>query len=88
MHMTKLTDLNLHNWHREEISFSVTKNKKMFEDTIRRVRVLNDLLKEKKILLETSIECSLPIFERCYENNLRRGKTINFFGAGKRLLIV
>ncbi len=32
----------------EEISFSVTKNKKMFEETIRRVRVLNDLYTNKK----------------------------------------
>ena len=32
----------------DEVSFSVTKDKKMFEETVRRVRVLNDLLKEKK----------------------------------------
>ena len=31
----------------DEVSFSVTRNKKMFEETVRRVRVLNDLLKEK-----------------------------------------
>jgi len=71
----------------EEISFSVTKNKKMFEETIRRVRVLNDLLKEKKTpILETSIECSgCQYFERCYTNK-KAGKTINFFGAGKDFL--
>jgi len=71
----------------EEISFSVTKDKKMFEETIRRVRVLNDLLKEKKTpILETSIECTAcQYFERCYTNK-KAGKTISFFGAGKDFL--
>ena len=71
----------------DEISFSVTKNKKMFEETVRRVRVLNDLLKEKKTpILETSIECSgCQYYERCYTNK-KAGKTINFFGAGKDFL--
>ena len=71
----------------EEISFSVTKNKKMFEETVRRVRVLNDLLKEKKTpILETSVECTnCQYFERCYTNK-KAGKTINFFGAGKDFL--
>ena len=33
---------------RKETTFSVTRNKKMFEEVIRRVRVLNNLLKEQK----------------------------------------
>ena len=68
----------------DEVSFSVTKNKKMFEETVRRVRVLNDLLKEKKTpILETSVECTdCQYFERCYAKK-KAGKTINFFGAGK-----
>ena len=33
---------------RKEITFALTRNKKMFEELVRRVRVLNDLLKEKK----------------------------------------
>jgi CRISPR-associated exonuclease Cas4 len=33
---------------RKETTFSLTRNKKMFEEVIRRVRVLNDLLKEQK----------------------------------------
>ena len=68
----------------DEISFSVTKDKKMFEETIRRVRVLNDLLKEKKTpILETSVECTnCQCYERCYAKK-NAGKTINFFGAGK-----
>jgi len=71
----------------DEISFSVTKHKKMFEETIRRVRVLNDLLKTKKTpILETSVECTdCQYFERCYTNR-KAGKTINFFGAGKDFL--
>ena len=71
----------------DEVSFSVTKDKKMFEETIRRVRVLNDLLKEKKTpILETSIDCTeCQYFERCY-TKIKMGKTINFFGAGKDFL--
>jgi CRISPR-associated exonuclease Cas4 len=71
----------------KEVSFSVTKDKKMFEETIRRVRVLNDLLKEKKTpILETSTECSgCQYYERCYVKK-KAGKTINFFGAGKDFL--
>ena len=75
------------NGHGDEISFSVTKNKKMFEETIRRVRVLNDLLKERKTpILETSVECTeCQYFERCYTKK-KAGKTINFFGAGNDFL--
>ena len=62
----------------KEISFSVTRNKKMFEEVIRRVRVLVDLLKEKKIpILEPSIECSTcQYFERCFTQR-KESKTIN-----------
>ena len=71
----------------DEISFSVTRNKKMFEETIRRVRVLYDLLKEKKTpIIETSVDCTnCQYFERCYTKR-KAGKTINFFGAGKDFL--
>ena len=63
---------------REEVSFSLTKSKNMFEEVIRRVRVLNDLLKEQKIpILEPSEECSTcQYYERCYVNK-KLGKTIN-----------
>ena len=33
---------------KKESTFSISRNKKMFEEIIRRVRVLNDLLKEQK----------------------------------------
>ncbi len=63
---------------RQEALFSVTRNKKMFEETIRRVRVLNDLLEEKKVpILEPSIECEeCQYYERCFMKE-RVGKTFN-----------
>jgi len=53
---------------RKEITFSLTRNKKMFEEVIRRVRVLNDLLKEQKTpILEPSSDCSnCQYYERCF----------------------
>ena len=52
----------------KEVSFSLTKNKRMFEEIIRRVRVLNDLLDEKKVpIFEPSQECmSCQYYERCF----------------------
>jgi len=44
---------------RKETTFSISRNKKMFEEIVRRVRVLNDLLKDQKTpILEPSTECS------------------------------
>lgn len=53
---------------RRESSFSLSKDKKMFEEVIRRVRVLNDLLKEQKVpILEPSEDCSTcQYYQRCY----------------------
>jgi CRISPR-associated exonuclease Cas4 len=53
---------------RKESTFSISRNKNMFEEVIRRVRVLNDLLKEQKTpILEPSTECSeCQYFERCF----------------------
>ena len=53
---------------RKETTFSLTRNKKMFEEVVRRVRVLNDLLKEQKTpILEPSVECSdCQYYERCF----------------------
>ena len=53
---------------RKEVSFSLSRDKKMFEDTIRRVRVFNDLLKQKKTpILEPSDECSTcQYYDKCY----------------------
>lgn len=52
-----------------ESSFSLTRDKKMFEETVRRVRVLGDLLAERKRvpILEPSSECTTcQYYERCY----------------------
>jgi len=53
---------------RKETSFSLSRSKKMFEEVVRRARVLHDLLKEKKVpILEPSDECSnCQYYERCY----------------------
>jgi CRISPR-associated exonuclease Cas4 len=51
-----------------ESSYVVSKEKKMFEETIRRVRVFSNLVADRKIpILEPSPECSdCQYFERCY----------------------
>jgi len=52
----------------KEASFSLSRSKKMFEEVVRRARVLHDLLKEKKApILEPSDECSTcQYYEKCY----------------------
>ena len=66
---------------KKEITFSLTRNKKMFEETIRRVRVLNDLLKEQKTpILEPSSDCSdCQYFERCFMKT-KSSKQISLMG--------
>lgn len=53
---------------KEEFTFSLTRDKKMFEETIRRVRVLNDLLNENKTpILEPSMNCiDCQYYQRCF----------------------
>jgi CRISPR-associated exonuclease Cas4 len=50
------------------VEFSVTKNNKMFEELIRRAKVLSTLLKENRVpIVEPSDQCiSCKYFERCY----------------------
>ena len=59
------------------IGFSVTKNNRMFEEIIRRTRVLNTLLKESKVpIVEPSDLClTCKYYQRCY---YREKKTSNF----------
>jgi len=66
---------------KKEITFSLTRNKKMFEEVIRRVRVLNDLLKEQKTpILEPSSDCSdCQYFERCFMKK-KHAKQISLMG--------
>jgi CRISPR-associated exonuclease Cas4 len=70
------------------VEFSVTKNNRMFEEIIRRTRVLNALLKENKVpILEPSELClTCRYYERCY---YREKKTSSFsletlLGLGKK----
>jgi CRISPR-associated exonuclease Cas4 len=70
------------------VEFSVTKNNRMFEEIIRRARILSTLLKENKIpIVEPCDLClSCKYYERCY---CRERKISNFsleglFGLGKK----
>ncbi|ABK78080.1 conserved hypothetical protein [Cenarchaeum symbiosum A] len=72
---------------RKETSFSLSKNKKMFEELARRVRVLNDLLKGGKVpILEPSEECSsCQYYNRCYAKE-KVGRSVSLtelMGMGK-----
>lgn len=73
---------------RKETTFSLTRNKKMFEEIIRRVRVLNNLLKEQKTpILEPSTECSdCQYFERCFtpKKNTKQLSLAEMFGIGNK----
>jgi CRISPR-associated exonuclease Cas4 len=53
---------------KEEFTFSIIRDKKMFEEVIRRVRVLSDLLNEQKTpILEPSMNCmDCQYYSRCY----------------------
>ncbi len=72
---------------REEIMFSLTRDKKMFEEIIRRVRVLNDLLKEQKTpILEPSTDCSeCQYYQRCFitKKNTKQVSLAEMLGLGK-----
>ena len=72
---------------RKETTFSLTRNKKMFEEVIRRVRVLNDLLKEQKTpILEPSVDCSdCQYYERCFtkKKNTKQVSLSEMLGMGK-----
>lgn len=69
----------------KEDSFVTSKNQKMFEEVIRRTKVFNDLLKEKKKpIIEPSMEClNCQYYGRCFQKP-KEGKSISIpslFGA-------
>ena len=71
----------------QSLEFFVTKNNRMFEDVVRRARILSTLLKECKVpIIEPCDFClSCKYYERCY---YRERKIANFsleslFGRGK-----
>lgn len=53
---------------RKETTFSLTRTGGMFEEIVRRVRVMNNLLKDKKVpMLEPSGRCAdCQYYDRCY----------------------
>jgi len=61
----------------DEISFSLIRENKMFEESIRRVKILNSLLEEKKIpVIEPSSECNTcQYYEKCY---VKEKKAVSF----------
>ena len=73
---------------RKETTFSISRNKKMFEEVVRRVRVLNDLLKEKKTpILEPSTECAdCQYYERCFmkKKNTKQLDLTEMLGFGNK----
>ncbi|MBA0908652.1 MAG: Dna2/Cas4 domain-containing protein [Nitrosarchaeum sp.] len=72
---------------KEESTFSVTRDKKMFEETIRRVRVLHDLLKEQKTpILEPSNDCNdCQYYQRCFitKKNTKQMSLSDILGMNK-----
>jgi len=73
---------------RKETTFSISRNKKMFEEVVRRVRVLNDLLKEQKTpILEPATECNdCQYFERCFmkKKNTKQLDLAEMLGFGNK----
>jgi len=73
---------------RKETTFSISRNKKMFEEVVRRVRVLNDLLKEQKTpILEPSTECNdCQYYERCFmkKKNTKQLDLSEMLGLGNK----
>lgn len=72
---------------RRESSFSLTKNKGMFEETVRRVRVLADLLDgDRAPILEPSSDCeACQYYQRCYtkKKESRQLTLASMLGLGK-----
>ena len=72
---------------KEEFAFSLTRDKKMFEETIRRVRVLNDLLNERKTpILEPSLNCmDCQYYQRCFiaKRNTKQLSLAEMLGLSK-----
>ena len=73
---------------RQEVSFSLTKDKKMFEEVIRRVRVLSDLLTEQKTpILEPSQNClDCQYYSRCFisKKNSKQFELGELLGLSKK----
>ena len=75
--------------HGREGSFSLTKDKKMFEELVRPVQTYRTLLNDKKLpQLEPSTECSTcQYYERCFTKKKRNEKDVihQILGMGKEV---
>ena len=62
------------------VEFSVTKNSRMFEEIVRRARVLSTLLKENRVpIIEPSNICTTcKYFERCYARKKVKDESSGF----------
>ena len=71
----------------QSLEFFVTKNNRMFEDVVRRARILSTLLKECKVpIIEPCDLClSCKYYERCYyrERKISNFSLESLFGRGK-----
>ena len=72
---------------KNESIFSLTRDKKMFEEVIRRVRVLSELLKEQKTpILEPSNDCTdCQYYQRCFitKKNAKQVSLSEMLGLSK-----
>lgn len=64
----------------KSVEFSVTKNNRMFEEIVRRARVLSTLLKESKVpIVEPSELClNCKYYERCYARKQVKDESSGF----------
>lgn len=72
----------------QTLEFFVTKNNRMFEEVVRRARILSTLLKENKVpIIEPCDLClSCKYYERCYyrERKISTLSLESLFGLGKK----
>lgn len=70
----------------KSVEFSVPKSNRMFEQVVRRARILHLLLKEKKTpVVEPSELCfSCKYFQRCFGQQKESEHMLDFLGVGKK----
>ena len=68
------------------VEFNISKSKRMFEQVVRRARILSLLLKEKKTpVVEPSELCfSCKYYQRCYGQQKESEHLLDVFGIGKK----
>ena len=70
------------------VPFSIMREKRVFEEAIRRVRVYSNLIADKKVpILEPSSECATcQYYERCYmkKNEAKQFSLTEMFGVKKK----